>query len=101
MDALLGRETLAGLGDDASDTGRRLEASFGYGVPALGGRMTATPELTFGLGESGRDLRAGVRLGRASDRSGSVETVLEATLREDRDGGSAEGGVQLRVKARF
>ena len=41
MDALLGRETMAGLaaGDNGGELSRRLEATVGYGIPVFGGRF--------------------------------------------------------------
>ena len=43
---------------------RRLEATLGYGLPAFGGRYTATPEIGYGESDGGRDLRLGWRLTR-------------------------------------
>ena len=59
VDALLARGTLADLaaqpGSESGDCGgpgnRRLEARFGYGFPAWGGRFASVPEI--GLGFSG------------------------------------------------
>ena len=85
-DVLLERTTLAGLA--ANDNGhglqqRRLEARFGYGFSALGGRFTATPEIVLGLSNAGRDYSLGWRLvhrGMLGDRS--LELALEAQRRE-------------------
>ena len=59
MDALLGRETLAGLaandnGDTTASAGR-LEAELGYGIALFGGGFTGTPHLGFGLSDTARD----------------------------------------------
>ena len=62
MDALLGRETLAGLAanDDGEALGnRRLEATLGYGLPVLGGAFIGTPQLGFALSETSREYRLG------------------------------------------
>ena len=46
MDALLTRDTLAGLSDAAGS--RQFEARLGYGLPALRGKLTAVPEIGLG-----------------------------------------------------
>ena len=85
-DALLGRNTLAGLA--ANDNGggdlrsRRLELKLGYGFSAFGDRFTSTSEAGFGLSDSGRDYSLGWRLGLAQRGPASVELKLEATRRE-------------------
>ena len=78
MDALLGRETLAGLaandnggGDDDLEN-RRL----GYGFPAFGERFTSTPEFGLGLSQGRREYSLGWRLGTA----GSGPTAPEFGL---------------------
>ena len=58
MDALLGRETLAGLA--ANDDGGTASAaawrrSLGYGIALFGGGFTGTPNLGIGLSETSRD----------------------------------------------
>ena len=106
-DALLGRTTLAGLA--ANDNGhglqqQRLEARFGYGFPAFGGRFTATPEIVLGLSNAGRDYSLGWRLvhrGMLDDRS--LEIALEAQRREPVGNRHAppEQSVGFRVTALF
>ena len=81
-DALLGRETLAGLGASDSSDARRLELTAGYGIAMFGGRFTGTPELGVGLSDTGRDYRLGWRLGLGSSGATSFELGLEATRRE-------------------
>ena len=51
-DALMGRETLTGLG--ANDTGgaRRLELTAGYCLSAFGDHFAGTPEIGVGLSDS-------------------------------------------------
>ena len=105
MDALLGRETLAGLAanDDGDDLDRRrLEVKLGYGFSAFGDRFTATPALGLGLSDSGRDYSLGWRLGLARGGANSLELKLEATRREpandDRD---PEHAIGFRVQARW
>ena len=63
MDALLGRQTLAGLaandnGDTTASAGR-LEAELGYGIAMFSGGFTGTPHLGVGLSDTGRDYRLG------------------------------------------
>ncbi len=85
MDALLGRETLAGLGaDDPGDEleNRRLELRLGYGFAVLGGRFTATPELGLGLANGQREYSLGWRLDPVQGGSATVELRLEASRRE-------------------
>ena len=105
MEALLGRGTMAGLAanDEDDDLGsRRLEAKFGYGLSAFGGRFTATPEVGAGLSDTGRDYRLGWRLRRAGAGPGSLEFSLEATRRESaNDNTGAEHGIGLRFSLRW
>ncbi len=114
VDALYGRDTMAGLGGADDDAGpadllgrRRLEARVGYGLSAFGGRFTGTPELGFGVSESGRDYRLGWRLtlaggNTAGGNAGSFGLHLEATRREAAtDDGRPEHGVSLRVTVRW
>ena len=57
VDALLARGTLADLaaqpgsrsGDYGGPGNRRLEARFGYGFPAWGGRFASVPEIGLGF----------------------------------------------------
>ena len=106
MDALLSRETLAGLAPDDGDGGggfeasRRLEGTLGYGLPAFGGRFTGTPNLGFGLSGGGaRDWRIGWRLTRAGGGS-AFELNLDATRREPVDD-EPEHGAMLRAAIRW
>ena len=110
MDALLGRETLAGLA--ANDNGedvqrqRRLELRLGYGFPAFGDRFTSTPELGFGLSNGHREYSLGWRLNMAGGGANALELHLEATRREHANPGSGAGAgsdpaVGLRLDARF
>ena len=104
MDALLGRDTMAGLA--ANDNGalrRRLEATFGYGIRVLGGRFIGTPQIGLGLSDSGRELKLGWRLGLAR-RAGnlSFDLNLKATRRESaNDDRAPEHGVGLRLGVRW
>ena len=80
-DALLGRETLAGL--TANDNGdemaqRRFEARFGYGFYAFGDRFTSTPEISFNLSNTDRDYSLGWRLVRDAGDGVSLEFSFEA-----------------------
>ena len=81
-DALMGRETLTGLGPNDSSDARRLELTADYGVAMFGGRFTGTLEIGVGLSDTGRDYRLGWRLGLGQSGGASFELSLEATRRE-------------------
>ena len=110
MDALLGRETLAGLAandNGAGDGGdelrrRRLDLRLGYGLSALGDRFTSTPELGLGLSNDSREYSLGWRLNLTRGGPTSLELGLEATRREY-TGGARDAGhaVGLRLTARW
>ena len=110
MDELLGRETLAGLAanDNAVESGakggllseRRLELELGYGMPALGGRFTSTPEIGFGLSETDHDYRLGWRLARQSG-AGSFGLSLEAIRHESANDAEPEHTVGISLDARW
>ena len=106
MDALLGRETLAGLGaDDDGDTtasAGRLEAELGFGLPLFGGGFTGTPNLGIGLSDTARDYRFGWRLTSARRGDPGFEIGLDATRREAADADAdAEHGLALRGTIRW
>ena len=108
VDALYGRDTMAGLGGADAGAGavdsagrRRLEARAGYGVSVFGGRFTGTPELGFGLSESGRDYRLGWRLTPAGGNAGSFEFGVEATRREAANGDESEHELGVRATIRW
>ena len=104
MEALLGRETLAGLAandnDDTTASAGRLEAELGYGIAMFSGGFTGTPHLGVGFSEIGPDYRLGWRL--TSERRGDpgFEIVLEATRREAANA-DAEHGIALRGVIRW
>ena len=104
MDALLGRETLAGLaanddGDTTASAGR-LEAKLGYGIALFGGGFTGTPHLGFGLSDTSRDYRLGWRLTSARRGDPGFEIGLDATRREAANA-DAEHGLMLRGTIRW
>ena len=104
MDALLGRETLAGLAADSGNEieNRRLELRLGYGFAAIGGRFTATPELGLGLANRRREYSLGWRLDLAESGPAAFGLRLEATRREPAgDGAGPEHGVGLGIAARW
>ena len=103
MDALLGRETLAGLA--ANDNGGtasagRLEAELGFGLPLFGGVFTGTPHLGLGFSETSRDYRLGWRLTSARKGGPDFTLGLEATRREAANA-DAEHGLMLRGAVRW
>ena len=104
MNALLSRDTLAGLAaNDNGDDRRRLEARFGYGFAAFGDRFTSLPEIALGLSDTGRDYSLGWRLVRGSGfGSGSFALSVETQRREPANHNIApEHRVGFRVDARF
>ena len=107
MDALLSRETLAGLAanDNAGkfEASSRLEGEIGYGLPAFGGAFTSTPNIGFGLSGGGaREWRLGWRLTSAIEGDPGFEVRLDATRREPaNDDGPPEHEVTLRAAIRF
>ena len=108
MDALLNRETLAGLAanDDGSgrfEAARRLEGEVGYGVAAFGGRFTGTPNVGFGRSGGGaQDWRVGWRLSPAGAMALDFELSLDATRREPaNDDEPPEQEVTLRAAVRW
>ena len=109
MDALLSRETLAGLAANDDGAGgdfkasSRLEGGFGYGLAVFGGAFTGTPNVGFGLSDGGaRDWRVGWRLTSAVPGDPGFEVSLDATRREPaNDDGPPEHGVTLRAAIRW
>ena len=104
MEALLGRETLAGLaandnGETTASTGR-LEAELGYGIALFGGGFTGMPHLGVGLSDTGRDYRLGWRLTSAWRGDPGFEIGLDATRREAANA-DAEHGIALRAVIRW
>ena len=101
-DALLGRRHLEGLAANDDELGRRrLEARLGYGFALFGGAFVGTPEVGFGVSESGRDYRLGWRFGLARRNRVDLELGIEATRREAvNDDVGAEHTVGLTATAR-
>ena len=97
--ALMGRETLSGLGANDTDGARRLELTVGYGIAMFGGRFTGTPEIGVGLSDTGRDYRLGWRRGLGSGGGASFELGLEATRRESANDNEAEHTAGFRIGA--
>ncbi len=88
---------LAGADDARRDSRERIGARVGYGFGVFGGRFTGMPELGMGWTDGGRDYSVGWRLLREGSEAGAFEMLLEATRREDGDGGSRDGiGLRLR-----
>ena len=72
---------MAGLA--ANDNGdelqrRRLEVRLDYGASAFGDRFTSTPEIGFGLTDTGREYSFGWRFGLARSGPASLELRLSA-----------------------
>ena len=101
-DALFSREAMDGLGANGNSGGnQRLEGKFGYGLPVFGDRFIGTPEIGFGLSDSGRDYSLGWRLTREGRDAGSFEFSLEAERRETANDNAPEHGIGFRLTARW
>ena len=112
-DALLARGTLTGLaaqpgfgsgpGDHGDLRNSRLEARFGYGFPAWGGRFASVPEIGLGLSGTGREYILGWRLADDGSRgSGRFQLSTEARRIETAVGsGPAEHRIGARLSARW
>ena len=106
VDSLLSRATLDGLAADSGGgegddlAAWRTEASFGYGLSALGNRFTLTPEAGAAFSDAGRDFRMGLRLTRRDD-PGPFEFALEAARRESDGAEAAVHEVGFRIEARW
>ena len=112
MDALLSRETLAGLAanDPGSGSGAggkfeassRLEGEVGYGLPAFGGAFTSTPNVGFALSDDGaREWRLGWRLTSAISGDPGFQVSLDATRSEPANDEEPEHGVTLKAAIRW
>ena len=101
-DALFSREAMDGLGANGNSGGnQRLEGRIGYGLAVFGDRFTGTPEIGFGLSDSGRDYSLGWRLTHEGRDAGSFEFSLEATRRETANDNEPEHGIGFRLTARW
>ena len=101
-DALLGRETLAGLAaNDNATPGGQLEAEFGYGFGVLGGRFTGTPHAGFGLTETGHDIRLGWRLSPARTDKLDLAFGIEATRTAGANDDGPQYGIAFRATMRW
>ena len=108
MDALLSRETLAGLAaDDSAGTfgaAGRLEGELGYGIAMFGGGFTGTPNVGFALSDGGaREWRVGWRLSPGGTARGDFDfgLSLDATRCDPAGGGAPEHAVALKGALRW
>ena len=103
MDALFGRETLAGLGARDDDLeNRRLDLRFVYGMDVFGGRFTAAPELGFGLANGSREYRLGGLLGLARSGPESLALRVGVARRETAaEDVGPEHGIKLELTVRW
>ena len=82
-EALLARDTLAGLADDDGESlGLQFEARLGYGHPVPGGRFTGTTELGLRVADESREYALGWRLLPVRREQDALELLLEGTRRE-------------------
>ena len=96
VEALMDRETLAGL---AANAAGRLEAEAAWGLGLLGGRGTGIPYLGVGNYGALREVRLGCRL-ELPQREG-MKLAIEGTRRESTAGNAApDHGVMLRLALR-
>ena len=107
MNALLTRETLAGLaandnGGEGFRAAGRLEGEIGYGIALFGGGVTGTPNLGFGLWDGGaRDWRVGWRLTSAVLHDPGFAVNLDATRKEPANDAAPEHGVLVQGTLRW
>ena len=105
MEALLRPETAMAFGAgsaDGDDSGRRLEARFGYGFAVFGGRYTGTPELGLGLTERSRETSLGWRIAGARREALDFDVRLEASRLElTNDARDPEHQIGLTMTARW
>jgi len=84
------------------EAGQRLEGELGYGFGHLGGRLTGTPNVGFGVSDNTRDYRVGWRLTPAVRGYPGFRVNLDATRREAaNDDEPPEHGVILRGAIRW
>ena len=96
VEALMGRETLAGL---AANAAGRLEGEAAWGVALSGGRATGIPYLGVGRSAASREVRLGCRL-ELPQREG-LRLGIEGTRRESTAANAApDHGVMLRLALR-
>ncbi len=100
-DALLGRGTLAGLGEgEAVEWNSRLVGEAGYGFGVLGGVFTGTPYVGFGASEGLRDYYLGLRLARMNRDAFDLEFGVEATREESAGAYDPVHGMTFRLALR-
>ena len=100
-DALLGRGTLAGLGEgEAVEWNSRLVGEAGYGFGVLGGVFTGTPYAGFGASEGLRDYYLGLRLARMNRNAFDLEFGVEATREESAGAYDPIHGMTFRLALR-
>ena len=96
VQALLGRETMAGLGaGDGGDAARRLEATFGYGFAVFGERFIATPEVGVVRTGAETERRLGWRLAEARGEGLVFGLDVEGAWREGAGGGGGDSRLGL------
>ena len=100
VQALWGRETMAGMADGGPAAVGRLEAELGYGMP-VGGRWVGMPSFGIGTSGHGRDYRLGYGLTVAQDGAMHFELGIDANRRESPSQGTTEHGVLGRLTARW
>ena len=102
MDALMARETMAGLEtNEEHDPAGLVDAVVAYGFAVTNGRFTATNYAGIRLMESSRDWRLGWQLVTAHRENLNMTLGLEATRRESSDDEPPEHGVMLRGVVRW
>ena len=96
--ALLERETMAGLASFNTSHGGQLTAEAAYGFPILGGRFTGAPWVGAGLLKSGSDYRVGYRISPAGQFGSHMQVGIEGMRRENDYGDAVtEHAISLRL----
>ena len=96
--ALLERETMAGLASFNTSHGGQLTAEAAYGFPILGGRFTGAPWVGAGLLKSGSDYRVGYRISPAGQFGSHMQVGIEGMRRDNTyDDVVTEHAIHLRL----
>lgn len=96
-EALWSRDTMAGLaGRNNQETGARMNAEFGYGLPIFNKRGVGTPYVRGSMWENGHSYLLGYKVG-----MGQAVTLHVEGVRREPAGEAPESGVVLRAAVRW
>ena len=99
-EAMLGRETMAGMAHGGLASGNRLDGEVGYGLP-VGSRFVGTPRFGVGTTEYGRDYRLGYSLGALGGEGTKFELGVDAQRRESSLQGGTDHGALAQATMRW